>query len=477
MEGEEQNKEPEVTLNKPQNENYFDDEGFALLISKDHLSVTLNIFPPRIKENILSYSKIKNALIELGIKSEIEEDAIRNSVQDFVNTGKTASDVVISKGTDAQKGKDGWFELTCSKKDNIDNKTILEEKFEEIISLKKDDLIGIIHKSQNGKDGIDVFGKVIPAEHGKEKDVGIGENTYSKEKIVISIYAEIDGFLNIKSKTISVIETYTVYGDIDVRTGNIKGYGSLKVIGNVLNGFYLSLKNNVDIGGYVGDSEIAAGNNIKISGGFLGAGYGKIKAGGNVEVKFIQDQQLFSRGNLNFIREIVHSRLYVKDNIIGKGNHASIIGGYTLAGKNVEIYSAGNEYGISTIIEVGYDYELKDILINNRKNINERNKEIKKIDKEIVEYSRMKRLNETMYNRLKQLADKHKLLEEEVNKLKHENNELIKAVRAPSGAYVKIDNNIFPGTRIIINRKNYIVKEKLFGKTFKLSEENEIIMV
>ena len=162
---------------------------------------------------------------------------------------------------------------------------------------------------------------------------------------------------------------------------------------------------------------------------------------------------------------------------MGKGNHASIIGGYTLAGKVVDIYSSGNEYGVNTVIEVGYDYEMKDLLIKNRKKLNDIKKEVKKMDKEIIEYSHMKRLSENMYSKLKEVAEKRKELIDEVQKISDENKEIIRAVRKPSDAYVKISNKIYSGTRIIINRKNFLVREDMFGKTFKLSENNEIIAI
>lgn len=455
----------------------FAEDGFSILIAANQLSVAVNLFAPQNENGQIMFSKIKSELINAGIKTEIQDEVIKSAVVQFNNDKIPVSGIVVSVGADNQKGKDGWFELLCGDKLNNESKGKFDGKIDGIISLKQDDLIGAIHMPLNGKDGMDVFGKIIPAEHGKKYEISLGENVYTKEKIIISIYSSIDGFLNIKSNIISVTELLTIYEDIDYRCGNIIGYGSIKVLGNVMNGYYLNLKNNIDVGGYVGDSELVAGNNIKILGGFMGAGSGKIKAGGNIDVKFVQDQQIYCRGSLNFIREIVHSKIYVKDNITGKGNHASIIGGYTVAGKGIEIYSCGNEYGLNTIIEAGYDYEIKDILLRNRTKINELKKELKKIDKDIFGYTEMKRLNEAMYKKLKLLADRHKEIIDDMKKLNDENKELIQAVRKYSGAYVKILNTIYPGTKITINRKSFLVKEKLFSKTFQLSEDKEIILV
>lgn len=457
----------------------FEKEGFVLTISEDSLTATIDFITPQNETELISSKIILDELSKLEIKTELNEELIKNSVSEFNNTKKNITNVVIAKGKEPKDGTDGWFEITAN--NNSENQSFNKEKnksykiINPVITVKQDDLIAVIHTPEQGKNGVDVFGKIIPAAEGKNVPVKLGENVFVKDDDVTKIYSKVDGFIEYKNNMFSVKDVLTIYGDIDYHSGNIFGYGSLKVLGNVLNGFYLSLKNSIEIGGYIGDAILEAGNHIKAQGGFLGVGSGVIKAGGDVELKFIQEQKVYSRGSLTFVREIVQSKIYVKDKIIGKGNHASIIGGYAIAGNSIEIYSAGNEYGTNTIIEVGYDYELKETLIKNRVKLNELKKNLKKIDSEIIEFAHMKRLNESMYNKMKELADKHKQVLEEIKLLNEENKRLIQTVRKPSNAFIKINSIVYSGTKIIINRKNLLIKENLTAKTFVLSEDNEII--
>lgn len=457
----------------------FEKEGFIISVSEDSLTASIDFNTPQNESGLISSKIIFEELSKLEIKTEVNEELIKSLVSEFNNTKKNIINIIIAKGKEPKDGTDGWFEITAN--NNFENQSFNKEKnksykiINPVVTVKQDDLIAVIHSPEQGKNGVDVFGKIIPAAEGKNVAVKLGENVFVKDDDATKIYAKVDGFIEHKNNLFSVKDVLTIYGDIDYHSGNIFGYGSLKVLGNVLNGFYLSLKNNIEIGGYIGDAILEAGNHIKAQGGFLGVGNGVIKAGGDVELKFIQEQKVYSRGSLTFVREIVQSKIYVKDKIIGKGNHASIIGGYTIAGNSVEIYSSGNEYGTNTIIEVGYDYELKETLIKNRVKLNELKRNLKKIDGEIIEFAHMKRLNETMYKKMKELADNHKQLLAEIKMLNDENKQLIQTVRKPSNAFIKINSTAYAGTRLIINRKNLLIKEKLTAKTFVLSEDNEII--
>ena len=81
----------------------------------------------------------------------------------------------------------------------------------------------------------------------------------------------------------------------------------------MLNGFRLNLRDDIEIGGNVGDSIIEAGKSIVVKGGFSGTEHGKIKAGGDVSVKYIENQNLYSNGTLTFSKNIVNSNVYISD--------------------------------------------------------------------------------------------------------------------------------------------------------------------
>ena len=453
---------------------------FAIKISEDSMSVFLDLHPPSNDSAFPTAEIIIEKIIALGVKAKIDEMIVRKTVAIVKKTKKAILDVKVAEGKTPIKGVDGWLEYAISKDDSDkashkDKKKVDFHKTSSIVSVEKDQTIAVIHPPVPGEDGFDVFGQVLPFEEGKPAKVDIGPNMCISEENENQVCSSIDGFIDFYEHKVSVKDTHVVGGDIDYHSGNIIGNGSVKVTGNVKNGFELKLKHNVEVGGYIGDAIIEAGENVIARGGFLGTGTGVMTAGGDIDVKFIQNQKVYCRASLNFVRECVHSEIYVRDKIIGKGQHAAIIGGFAIAGEGIEVYALGNEYGTNTTIEVGYDYEIKNILIQNRVKLNDIRKELKRIDTQIMAYTEMKRLNKREYEKLKILASRHKELSADIVAITVENRQLIKKVRLPSSSFVKVANIIYPGVKIIINRKQLLITEQLRSKTFALSDDNVVV--
>ena len=214
---------------------------------------------------------------------------------------------------------------------------------------------------------------------------------------------------------------------------------------------------------------------INIKGGFSGTNEGLIKAGGNVTLKYIQNQTVFSRGSLTFQREIIDSKIYVKDKIIGQGLQTSIIGGYLIAKDCIEAAYIGNQYGALTRIEVGYDYDIKNIIQDKLTALQGYNKEAEKHNTVILKFSAMKRMSQAQYAELKSVCEKFKNLSAIIEGLKAEIRELNKEIATPSKSYVKVSRTVYPGVKIIINGRHFDVMSPISSKTFILSEGKEVI--
>ena len=150
------------------------------------------------------------------------------------------------------------------------------------------------------------------------------------------------------------------------------------------------------------------------------------------------------------------------------------MGGYTIAGQGIEVASIGNDSGTRTIIDLGYDFSIREKIESNRQKIEEAIERVKKIDRQIISFSEMKRLNPTQVESLKTIADERKSHLSQVEDLKEQNEELKNKTLEPSSAYLKCTRKIYPGVTIIINGRQLEIKEVMNGKTFQLSKEGEI---
>lgn len=454
------------------------DNLFNVRISEDKVSLFLDLFPPSVNESQPTLEDILNEISKIGNIINIDREVITSSLN-VVSQNKTPlTDIIISMGDLPVDGKDGWLEIVAKKEQQESTKKT-DNKFansnNDYLSIGKDQLIAIIHPAIEGYDGIDIFNNPIKHVKAKEIKVKLTSNIYAKEDDENQILAKLDGFLEIYQNTIYVKEVLDIKGNIDVNTGNIKAYGSLMVYGNVVNDMKLNLSQNINVNGYLGDAEIEVGKNAVIKGGFLGSGKGSIKAGGNIELKFIENQKVFSRGSLLISKEAINSELYVRDKIGSDGTHFTIIGGYAIASESIELNSAGNEYGTNTTLEVGIDYQKKFYLRDNIVKLGSLKKEIEFVDKEIIEISSMRRKSQNMLERIKLLANRHTEINNEMEMLKEKRNQLFSEINTPTSSKIVIKNEIYPGVKLIINGKQRLITDKLKSKTFVLSKDGDIV--
>ena len=217
------------------------------------------------------------------------------------------------------------------------------------------------------------------------------------------------------------------------------------------------------------------GLDIKIRGGFLGKGKGTLKADGDIELKFVENQTVFCRGSLMVAKESLNSKLFVKKSILSKGSKTAIVGGHAIAGDSIEVDSVGNTSESETILEVGFDYLKRNSIEDNKEQTKKIREKLEEVDKEIFEFAKMKRLNPKFAERLKLLAELHKKLVAEIEDLKAKNLQITNEIYVPTASKIIVKGMIYPGVRIGINGRFMMINNPVRCKTFVLSNLNEVV--
>ncbi|MCW8849724.1 MAG: FapA family protein [Melioribacteraceae bacterium] len=452
---------------------------FKVRVSEDSVCVFLDLFPPAENQNPPKLEDIINEISKLGEVQNIDKEVITNSINLVMQKNEPLNDIIVSMGDYPFDGKDAWLEICVKKvcKDSNTPENNYQSKSDSFLSLGKDELVAKIHPLVEGSDGVDVFGSTI--KHVKAKDIKLKltSNIYADAENNNLIYSKVDGFVEIYQNTIYIKEQIDIKGNIDANTGNIKAYGSILVYGDIVNEAKVNLSQNLEVRGYAGDAEIEVGKDAVIKGGFLGSGKGSIKTGGNLEVKFVENQKVYCRGSLTISKEAINSELYIRDKLISTGSQFTIIGGYAIATESIELYSAGNEFNTTTVLEVGIDYQKKFSIRDFSKKLELLKKEIEIVDAEIIELSSIRRKSTKQIDRVKLLAHRHTEIANEMELLKEERTNLCSEINTPTSAKIIVHNTIFPGVKIVINGKQKLITERLRSRTFMLSKENEIVTV
>ncbi|MBA2875234.1 FapA family protein [Thermaerobacillus caldiproteolyticus] len=201
--------------------------------------------------NDLQYEQILQELETLNVVRGIDFNEIKNAV----NTKKISS-FIIARGIKPKEGKNGWIEL----KVNVDiqqmrpklreDGTVDFRELKNIPTVRKGQVIAIVHPPVPGLPGMTVTNEPIPAQPTYPVKVQLGKGVTTVEngtKIVATEtgrpYFEQKGML----VQVSIIEKFIHQGDVDIASGNIRFKGDVDILGNVEDGMSVEADGNITI--------------------------------------------------------------------------------------------------------------------------------------------------------------------------------------------------------------------------------------
>lgn len=269
--------------------------------------VSEEIMPPK-----FTFEEVKAELDRLGVVYGIQEKDIRS----YLDSGSDES-IVAARGESAVDDTEDIIKYKFDTENNnvkyddnnYDNIDYRDAKV--IVCVKKDDIIAERIPGTEGKDGKDIYGRVIKKKSYRKKLLRVGNGC----KIVNdnTVVAELDGRPYIKSNMISIKEMYEVPGDVNMKTGNIKFIGDVKIYGAVTEGMTVESGGIIEIMKNVENTTISAVGDINIKGNVLGS---NISAGGDdvISLKRIGDLETFVTQMTSFMEAVAQIK---KFNLLG----------------------------------------------------------------------------------------------------------------------------------------------------------------
>jgi len=213
-----------------------------------------------------------------------------------------------------------------------------------------------------GKDGRTVYGRYIPAQDGKDMEIGLGKNVSITDNGA-TVVATASGHVMLKAGKITVETILVIPGNVDGRTGNVNALGSVEIKGNVEDGYSVTAQGKIEVAGYVGKANLNAGGDIVVSRGINGgegSEFGNITAGKSIWSSFIQNSQAIAGEFVIVSAGIVNSDVVSQKKVLCKGRRAKIVGGHIRASEEVNAMILGSPSGLETLIEVGFDPAVKE---------------------------------------------------------------------------------------------------------------------
>jgi len=503
---------------------------YKIKIGSDNMSVDIDFFPPGPGGKKILIKEVFEDLRKLKVEVEIKTDSIDRALMKLEESKEPIYDINVANGVLPIDGIDARVDIYVNTEIDFSPKVLDSGRLDfynlNILNpVEKDQLLAIYHPHVEGRNGRDVFGQEIPGKIAKVIKFPAGKNTYTPSDNSNEILAKFEGNVIEKNGILIVSEIFSINGNVDFSTGNIENGGSVKVFGDVKSGFKMDIGETVEIKGIVEDAVINAGDDVQINSGFVGTGSGFITAKGDINLKYVRNQKIHSRKSINVKNEVIDAELYARDRIRVKGGkNMSILGGHTISGNFIEVNCLGNEYGIQTRVEAGYDYQMEFEINFKKQEIERLTSALETIDGNLSMMFQNLKLSKENHQTLTKLIDqKLKLYEapeeyddfyeylEKLNKgiemvLKNKITDgtrfeyfltlfeqkisfaqqikvnkidilrLNKKIYEPSSARIIVSKKAYPGVTILINKRKFVITEEMNNKTFYLSKEKDAIL-
>jgi hypothetical protein len=208
---------------------------------------------------------------------------------------------------------------------------------------------------------------------------------------------------------------------------------------------------------------IKAAGDIVLRRGMQGLNKGVLISDGNIIAKYIEHSRLTAKGDIK-CEAIMHSMIECGGVLVLGGKKGLIVGGLAKVGKEINAKVIGSPMATTTELEVGVDPTIRDRHKVLKKEITVTEEELKKIDQAIELLQKLEalhRLDDSKRILLDKSLKTKLYLKNKLITLRNEFSDISKRLEEESNGKIKVQNLIYPGTKISIGSCMMYVKENI----------------
>jgi len=421
-------------------------------------------YPPSNNGKRLTKEDIMQELTRAGVRYGVDEAAINL----FLKERKYCTDYILAKATPAIQGHDAEItyhfntDLSHKPKTNEDG-SVDFHNLDTISRCKKGDLLATLKPADHGKPGIDVCGNVIRPNKVVNKILRHGNNIHLSED-GLQMFSDVDGHVTLTDDRVFVSNTFNIATDVGASTGDIDYDGNVVVKGNVLTGYSVKAKGDIEVYGVVEGAYLEAGGQIILRRGMQGMYKGILRANSNVISKFIENAEVYAGGYVS-TESIMHSNVSAQGDILVGGKRGVVSGGKLRSGTLISVKNAGSDMGTSTLLEVGIDPQISEEYRELEKKLTLMAEEKEKLIQALNVLRKKITPGATIPNEVKeylrQITMKNIQLETEMKEAQRRFDALSIQMENSTAGMVKVQGTIYPGTKIVISNVPYYIKNSM----------------
>lgn len=457
-----------------------EDAALQVEVTDDEMKAYLTAYPPGDGGSDPGYEQMISFLQD----NDVLHGHLEEVLQRLEDEPTYRQSILVAEGTKPRNGADAsvLYNFETSPGDvrfkEVDGKVDFKE-LNLLQNVVEGQVLAKKKPAERGEAGRTVTGRLLAAKDGADVAIPIGKNVKLSDDGNQAL-AEINGQVVIASGKITVEPVHVITGDVNLKTGNILFLGTVLVKGSVDDGFTVKAAGNIEVMGSVGKSELDAEGDIIVHQGINGKSSGRVRAGGSVWSRFIQNARV-EAGELVVVSDgLINSDVLSDHKIVCKGKKANIVGGHLRAVEEINAKSLGSVGGKETDLEVGYDPKRKERLAQIDA---EREELVVKIDelalnmKTVENFVRAgRKLSPEKKEYYEKLKTERQGLQKQVNALKEEGEEIrdyLAEIRV--AGKISASGTVFPGVKVHIKDAFLEVRNEFKNVTFV--SENDTVKV
>ena len=445
-------------------ENHLEErESYKLTVSPDNMSASVRFYPPSVHGTTMTKEEFITDLGYHNIKFGIQEKEIAH----FFEHKHYCENLVVAVGKEPQHGKDACIEYYFNTDLRV-RPTLKDDGCVDFFHLNninhcnKGDILARLFPADHGEPGMNVCGDKVKPRDVKNQSLKYGRNiTLSDDKL--TMLSEVNGHVTLVDDKVFVSDVLSLE-NVDTSTGNIEYEGSVQISGNICANFSVTAKGNIEVQGIVEGAYLESGGDIIIARGMNGMNKGKLKAGRNVIVKFLENSTVVANGYVS-AESILHSTVQAGTEVTVSGKRGFITGGRVSALNQVTVKTLGSAMGADTIIEVGSDPTIKIRIQQLQKSITEATRVLKSIQPILTatqqKLSRGVKLAPDQVQYLKSMIALDQMKKKEVQDQTKELEDIQYSISNTANAQVIVTGTVFQGTRICIGDLSMVVQSEM----------------
>lgn len=391
-----------------------------VVVAVDGMRAFLTLRPAVGSGEPLTRERVSRAIERVGVRRGVNEEIVEKALAAAIR-GESVENLPFAAGRAAKDGSPTktrlLVQMATGKEVSIRTDGTADYRNQDHITFvnKGQELAEIVKGTEEPEPGYDVKGGEVPPRSRQEAELEAGRNVHREERDGrVVLVSDRSGELLYDGRRLDVHNLHLVNGDVDLKTGNVKFSGAVRVKGSVMPGFFVVAGEEVTIDEVVQSALVSSGGDLTIGQGVKGGGKAVLRSKASIHAAFVEQAVVLAVGDVQIRNACLLSRVKCNGSLVLETERGNLVGGVTEARKGVHVANLGSESGSRTEISFGQDYLVKNHIEKYEKEVEKVRNRVAQLDalmKRAEAGKNLRALEETRIEKLKllKLLEKHSL--------------------------------------------------------------------